>query len=362
MKIGFAVERYDEGVGMANIAFNLAKELSDDHETYILTLDYYLSESFRKLTEDEGIEVHTFDFGSGLKARLRSRRYAKEIDSMNFDVLSSHGFVMSLTCALSDTPAVSTYHAHTLIWEEYRNHPVRIPLWVLEQAPSIYLSEDMVSISKYAKRQLRKVYRKDSEVIYNGIDLDTYSQDVDKDKFLEKHDIDPDQKILGTLCMLRDYKNIDLALEALGDVEEDYVYLIGGTGPRKELLEEKVEKYEVNAKFLGFIDEEELPAYYASLDLFLFPSLWEGFGVPILESLACGTPSVALDQKGPKEIIEDGESGFLISEKPEEWTRTIENFLSSSDKMSEKARERAEDFSWEKSADQYLEKFKEVAK
>lgn len=361
MKIGFAVERYDEGVGMANIAFNLAKELSENHETVILTPDYYLSESFKNLTEEQGIKVETFEFGTGLKARLRSKKYADKIDSMNLDVLSSHGFVMSLACALSKTPAVSTYHAHTLIWKEYKNHPLRIPLWVLEQAPSIYMSESMISISDYAKKQLQRLYRKDSEVIYNGIDLETYSPDTEQE-FLKEHNIDTNKKIIGTLCMLREYKNIDLALEALQDTKDEYLYLIGGNGPRKELLKKKAEKYNVNAKFLGFIEEEDLPSYYASLDLFLFPSLWEGFGVPILESMACGTPAIALNQKGPKEIIENNKNGFLLSEDAKEWRNTIDEFFESADDMRQEARIRAEGFSWENSAREYLREFKKVAK
>ncbi|MDY6771246.1 MAG: glycosyltransferase, partial [Candidatus Nanohaloarchaea archaeon] len=126
-------------------------------------------------------------------------------------------------------------------------------------------------------------------------------------------------------------------------------------------LEEKAERLDVNAEFLGFVPEDELPAFYAALDLFLFPSLWEGFGVPIVEAMACGTPVAAIDHKGPAELVEDGRSGFLLSRDPDDWTAVLREFIGDDRSMRESARHRAEQFSWERAARQYEEKLMELA-
>ncbi len=357
MKIGFAVDRYDEGVGMANVVFNLAKQLSDDHEVCVLSWDSMCSDELEELSRDQDIEVEKFSFSSGLKMKVWMRRYAKKIDEKDLDVISAHGFNMANAAAISDTPVLKTNHAHTLIKSEFMSHPVRLPLWLLEEVPSVYLSEEVVSISKYARNQMRKIYRRNSEVIYNGIDLETYQQ---KTKTFRK-DIDSEKTVFGTLCAHRPHKNIKLAIDALSKINrDDYIYLIGGKGPEMETLKKRAEEKDVNTEFLGFIDEEKLPEFYSSLDMFLFPSLWEGFGVPVLESMACGTPAAVLDQKGPKELVEDSETGFLLEKDITVWKQTLEKFIISDNDMREESRERAEEFSWSETSRKYETKLQQL--
>ena len=357
MKIGFAIDRYDEGVGMANVVFNLAKQLTKNHDVCVLTWKSMCSDELEELSREQGIEVEKFSFSSGLKMKIWMRRYAKKIDHKDFDVISAHGFNMANAAAISDTPVLKTNHAHTLIKSEFLNHPVRLPLWLLEEVPSVYLSEEVVSISNYARNQMKKIYRRNSDIIYNGIDLDTYQP---KTKTF-RNDIDSEKTVFGTLCALRPHKNIKLAIDALSNLDgDDYIYLIGGKGPKMENLKKRAEEKDVNAEFMGFIDEEKLPEFYSSLDLFLFPSLWEGFGVPVLESMACGTPAAVLNQKGPKELVKDEKTGFLLNKDKEAWTETLENFIKSDNDISKESRERAEEFSWSEASRKYENKLQEL--
>lgn len=80
-----------------------------------------------------------------------------------------------------------------------------------------------------------------------------------------------------------------------------------GRGPARE----KMEKLMPRACFIDWVDQSELGSLYASADFLIFPSRFDTFGRVVLEALSCGCPVAAYDEKGPKDIIEDGVSGIL---------------------------------------------------
>ena len=356
MRIGFAVDRFSEDVGMANVVFNLAKQLSSEDDVTVITFEEPLSESLADKCRELGINIETMDRSSLIGFYTGIKEKSEIIDELDLDVISAHGFMAANAAAVSSTPVLKTNHAHALIVEEWKRNPVRLPLWLLEELPSVLISDKTVSISNYAKRQYRKIYRQNSEVIYNGIDLEDYRPVPDEDNYF-KDKIEQDKLVLGTLCMLRDYKNIKLALNSLEDIDIDYHYFIAGKGPQREELEKIADEKDLNVTFLGFVDEENIADFYSMLDLFLFPSKWEGFGVPVLESLACNTPVAALDQKGPKEILTEN-TGYLLEKDETSWRKAIEKSVNKD--FGESPRERAKEFSWSKSASEYRKKMKET--
>lgn len=109
-------------------------------------------------------------------------------------------------------------------------------------------------------------------------------------------------------------KNIDVIISAFRKLyeEDDSIYLfIVGDGPYLQELKDR-NSDNSNIIFTGKIDRRHLTNYYSGCDLFLFPSTTDTFGMVILEAQACGLPVLVTDCGGPKEIVRNGETGYII--------------------------------------------------
>jgi len=108
---------------------------------------------------------------------------------------------------------------------------------------------------------------------------------------------------------------------------------------------------------LGYVPETDLISLYATCDLFLFPSLYEGLGLPVIEAMACGAPVVGGDNSSIREIIGRGEALFDAS-APRDVAKTMARVLTDSglaDGLRQFGLSRSRDFSWERSAKLTLE-------
>src|SRR5690606_2455690 len=83
-------------------------------------------------------------------------------------------------------------------------------------------------------------------------------------------------------------------------------------------------------RFVGFVADADLPALYSGATALVFPSLCEGFGLPILEAMACRTPIIASDTSPLPEVV--GTAGMLVSPRQEElWTRAMTRVIEDND-------------------------------
>ncbi len=97
---------------------------------------------------------------------------------------------------------------------------------------------------------------------------------------------------------------------------------IAGSGPSEEELKSVFPE----AEFTGWINHEDLPKIYHSADLLILPSRFDTFSCVVLEALSCGLPVVAYNTKGPKDIINSSETGFLCETSDEMSRQTIHFF------------------------------------
>ena len=209
----------------------------------------------------------------------------------------------------------------------------------------------VIAICNEMKKTLVESYRMPSSkitVIYNGISPSPEISEESRDELRSQLDINKGSIVLTTIGRLTEQKGHIYLLTAFEKLAVEYpsvVLLLVGDGPLKNLLEAAIKSRHLTAKvkMTGF--REDIANILAITDLFVFPSLNEGFPYMILESMAAGKPVVATLVTGTAEAIIDGETGLLCKTKdPDDLAEKLLLLLNnkdSRDEMGRKARERA---------------------
>lgn len=124
------------------------------------------------------------------------------------------------------------------------------------------------------------------------------------------------KKIIFSLGRLVEYKGFEHLIEAARHLDDQFVILIGGSGPLKEQLQDSINRLQLHekVKLLGFLGEQELPAYYEACDLFCLSSVYktEAFGIVQIEAMSYGKPVVAttIEGSGVHWVNAEGVSGL----------------------------------------------------
>ena len=138
--------------------------------------------------------------------------------------------------------------------------------------------------------------------------------------------------------------------------------LAGGSGFDFEAIKQIITDLKLDQEVIipGYVDENDLPQVIASAELFLFPTLYEGFGLPILQAMACETPVVTSDMNPHKEVA--GGAALLADPKnAQQISNQINSILEDDvmkDELIQKGISRANEFSWSKSSEGILELMK----
>jgi alpha-1,3-rhamnosyl/mannosyltransferase len=154
-----------------------------------------------------------------------------------------------------------------------------------------------------------------------------------------------------------------LMRETIGDY---YLCIAGEWDERYEMPKRKVARLglEEQVKFLGPIREEDLPGLYAAAVGFVFPSLYEGFGLPVLEAMACGTPVACSNISSLTEIV--GKAAVLFNPNSTESIADVLEPLITENKLRDDLRDlgfdRAKRFTWEGTARDTLQVYREFTK
>jgi glycosyltransferase involved in cell wall biosynthesis len=142
--------------------------------------------------------------------------------------------------------------------------------------------------------------------IPNGVDLDRF--DVDEPT------VDGRIVFLGRLAPKKRVSDLIRAVDRLAADHPDAELVVVGEGPLEEELRELATELGITDRvtFTGRVEEEAIPRYYASAELFVLPSVWEGHPLTLLEAWAAGRPVIASDVEGIAEFVDHGETGYLV--------------------------------------------------
>jgi len=195
------------------------------------------------------------------------------------------------------------------------------------------------------------------EVIGNGVDVDRF-RPVDATAFRARHDL-PEGPLVGYTGRHGFEKNLGRTLDAVDGL--DATVVLGGDGPARDHLGSRAEHVDADVRFLGFLDREELPAFYSALDAFLFPSPVETQGLVALEANACGTPVVGVDAGALADTVEEGVTGYRYPEGDVEAFRDlIRRAIREGDRLSEHCLDRRGATSVERSLEHLTRIYDEV--
>lgn len=148
---------------------------------------------------------------------------------------------------------------------------------------------------------------------------------------------------VGFLGVLNERKGVPALIESILMVSEkrqDLAYKIGGDGPLAETVSKTANELDC-LEYLGYVPNDDLVNFYNSLELFILPTESEGLPNVALEAMACGTPVLATAVGGLPDLIDDGESGFLMEDNaPDTIKLNISRALDSDlQSVSDRARE-----------------------
>jgi glycosyltransferase involved in cell wall biosynthesis len=237
---------------------------------------------------------------------------------------------------------------------------------------SIKKSTRIVAVSESTKKDLIELFSLGSEkidVVYNAVDQNKFYPTKLSDKVKIKYGI-PEKYFLylGNIEPRKNIKGIIEAYTGLPDkITNEYkLVLAGGRGWNQDEINNALNRStkKDNIIFTGYIDDADKPEIYSGSDIFLFPSHYEGFGLPILEAMACEVPVITAKNSSLKEVAGNA-ALYVDSKRPKELTEAIIKIVENKNirnDLVKKGTLRAKEFSWKKSAAQMNESIKKAIK
>ncbi len=266
-------------------------------------------------------------------------------------------------------PVKNTVTIHDLA---YLTHPAEFKKSDQQQLStwtkySVEQAEKIIAVSDNTKKDLVRFYRLPEEkinVIYNGFDNSRFHSNLAKShikKTQEKYQVQGDYLVyLGTLQPRKNVENLIKALpEIINQNPSIKLVIIGKKGWLYSTIFSLVEDLGLEKKvfFTDFVPDDEVPFLIAGAKVFILPSLYEGFGITVLEAMACGVPVVVSRVSSLPEVV--NEAGLYI-DNPKNYAQIAQqvNKILTNEKLAkdliQKGLSQAKNFSWEKCAQETL--------
>ncbi len=211
-------------------------------------------------------------------------------------------------------PSVASFHTHFVSYFRYYGVRFLEPLgwrglrWFYDRSERVYAPTRTIA-AELAAHHIGPV-----ELWSRGIDLDAFDpalRDPGLRESLGGDETTPVLLMVSRLVKEKDLEDLIGLDHELRSRGTSFRFVLVGDGPMRDELEAALPQ----AHFAGQLTGAELARWYASADVFIFPSTTETLGNVVLEALASGLPAVVVDQGGPQDLINDGETGFIAPAK-----------------------------------------------
>jgi len=260
----------------------------------------------------------------------------------------------------NEIPAVGSYHTHFVSYLKYYGFEQLESLgwkylaWFYNQCKETYVPS--VSVRKALQaHDIGNV-----QVLPHGIDTDRFSPEFRSNRIRRYLEVDENKPVLlfvGRLVKEKDLADLIEVIKLLEQHGYRFKMVFVGDGPMREDLERQLP----NAHFTGTLTGNELAQWYASSDLFVFPSTTETFGLVVQEAFASGIPVIGVREGGVKNLIQEGINGYISEpNNPPEFADKVQQLIENSDerrRLGQNARALVKQHTWSKVNQQLLERY-----
>jgi len=312
-----------------------------------------------------------------------------ELKKEKFDVIHDLSQISPFIFNFSSSKVLTIHDLSPILFPEtYGKIHVFLQKYILPK--TLKNVDKVIAVSENTKKDIVKYLgfpEESIEVVYNGVDErfkplshDLCSYDLKRDAFartamqnslshdLCSYDFSPYILFVGTL---EPRKNVTTLLKAFYILKKrkevmHKLVIAGGKGWKNKEVYETMRRLNLSnsVKFLGYVPDEELPKLYSGADLFVYPSLYEGFGLPPLEAMACGCPVITSNVSSLPEVV--GDAGIMVNPLDinglADAVYKVLNDEGLREEMVKKGLKRVRMFGWEECARKTLRVYEEVRK
>ena len=355
---------------------NLLRNLTmiDRENEYILFTNMENSGTF-KISQDNFREVLCPIRANFRPARVLWEQFVLpfQIKKYKIEVLHSPGYTAPI---LTSCHSVGTIHDMNYFY--YPEDFPRLTTMFLKLLVPLAArrSDKIITVSKNSKKDIVKILKVPESkicVIYEAgssqlpVPIAVEERVKVREKFKERYGID--KKFILTVSVSHPHKNLHRLIEAYEILWKKYqiayqLVIVGIKGRSQSGLVNFVKERSLGKKviFTGWISNEDLSSLYSEAQLFVFPSLFEGFGIPVLEAMTHGTPVVSSNAASLPEVV--GGAALLVDPySVDEIAEAMHRVLTKENlraNLVKKGLKRASQFSWERTAGETLAVYKRV--
>lgn len=358
--------------GMGNYIYNLVNNLAklDKKNNYHI----FVSDKNREFFRIDQENFRIINLGKGVTKGLNRFLWEqislpKYIRKHGIDILHSPGFVISLrsrvknVLTIADMTFMNYPQVHTLFKRTY---------FSLFMPPSIKKADRVLAISESTKKDVIRAIKVNPEkikVTYLAYGKEFRVMDKKKARELVNERYGIDKKFIIFVGMIEPRKNLPRIFKAFSELKKEGIphklVIVGKKGWKYKGMFRQINKLDLgkDVMFTGYVPDSNLAILYNAADMLAYPCLYEGFGLPILEAMACGCPVITSNISSMPEVA--GNAALLVDPKEMMQIKSAMSKLINNSKFREgmikKGLKRSSQFSWKKCAQETMNVYEALA-